>query len=66
MVKDTIKQFVGSLPANCLSVIDHFVGLALNGLRRGPKRSRRKLKFILFHKILSAGEDIKQDYMTKT
>ena len=28
---NTLKQFVGKLPANCLSVFDHFVGLALNG-----------------------------------
>ena len=26
------KQFVGNLPMNCLSVFDHFVGLALKGL----------------------------------
>ena len=29
---NTLKQFVGKLPANCLSVFDHFVGLALKGL----------------------------------
>ena len=29
----TLKQFVGKMPTNCLSVIDHFVGLALKGLR---------------------------------
>ena len=29
---DTLKQFVGKLPTNCLSVLDHFVGLALKGL----------------------------------
>ena len=29
---DTLKQFVGSLPTNWLSVFDHSVGLALNGL----------------------------------
>ena len=29
---DTLKQFVGSLPTNCLSVFDHFVGLALKDL----------------------------------
>ena len=28
----TLRQFVGSLPTNCLSVFDHFVGLALKGL----------------------------------
>ena len=29
---NTFKQFVGNLPTNCLSVFDHFVGLALKGL----------------------------------
>ena len=28
----TLKQFVGNLPTNCLSVFDHFVGLVLKGL----------------------------------
>ena len=27
-----LKQFIGSLPTNFLSVFDHFVGLALKGL----------------------------------
>ena len=27
-----LKQFVGKLPTNCLSVFEHFVGLALKGL----------------------------------
>ena len=31
---NTLKQFVGKLPTNCLSVFDHFVGLALKGLKR--------------------------------
>ena len=30
---NTLKQFVGSL-ANCLSVFDHFMGLALKGLKK--------------------------------
>ena len=30
---NTLKQFVGNLPMNCLSVFDHFVGLALKGLK---------------------------------
>ena len=30
---NTLKQFVGKFPTNCLSVFDHFVGLALEGLR---------------------------------
>ena len=29
----TLKQFVGKLPTNCLSVFDHFVKLAFKGLR---------------------------------
>ena len=29
---NTLKQFVGKLPTNCLSVFDHFAGLALKGL----------------------------------
>ena len=29
---NTLKQFVGNLPTNCLSVFDRFVGLALKRL----------------------------------
>ena len=29
---NTLKQFVGKLPMNCLSVFDHFVKLAFKGL----------------------------------
>ena len=29
---NALKQFVGKLPANCLSGFDHFVGLAFKGL----------------------------------
>ena len=29
---DTLKQFNDNLPKNCLSVFDHFVGLALKRL----------------------------------
>ena len=28
---NTLKQFVGKLPTNCLSVFDHFLGFALKG-----------------------------------
>ena len=31
---NTLKQFVGNLLTNCLSVFDHFVGLALQGLKQ--------------------------------
>ena len=30
---NTLKQFVGNLPTNCLSVFGHFLGLALKGLK---------------------------------
>ena len=30
---NTLKQFVGNLQTNCLSVFDHFVKLALKGLK---------------------------------
>ena len=29
---NTLKQSVGKLPTNCLSIFDHFVGLAVKGL----------------------------------
>ena len=31
---NTLKQFVGKLPTNCLSVFEHLVGLALIGLKK--------------------------------
>ena len=34
---NTLKQFVSKLPTNCLSVFDHFVGLALRGLIQTKK-----------------------------
>ena len=34
---NTLKQFVGKLPTNCLSVFGHFVGLALKGLMSDDK-----------------------------
>ena len=30
---NTLKQFVGKLPMNCLNLFDHFVRLALKGLK---------------------------------
>ena len=38
---NTFKQFVDNLPTNCLSVFDHFVILALKGLRENQKLSRK-------------------------
>ena len=31
---NTLKQFVGKFPTNCLRVFDHFVGSALKGLSK--------------------------------
>ena len=31
---NTLKQFVGNVPTNCLSMLDHFVILALKGLNK--------------------------------
>ena len=30
---NTLKQFVGKLPTNCLNVFDYFVGLTLKGFK---------------------------------
>ena len=35
---NTLKQFVGKLPANYLSVFDHFVILAFKGLIKKPNK----------------------------
>ena len=40
---NTLKQFVAKLSTNCLSVFDHFVGLAHKGLRCGYLIHSRKL-----------------------
>ena len=34
---NTLKQFVGKLSRNCLSVFEHFVGLVLRGFFFGTK-----------------------------
>ena len=36
---NTLKQFVGKLPTNCLSVFDYFLKLALTGLNEGQSSS---------------------------
>ena len=37
---NTLKQFISKLLMNCLSVFDHFVGLALQGLKHIGLRRR--------------------------
>ena len=41
---NTLKQFVSNLPASCLIVFGHFVGLALKGLRNDAKKHCLSLK----------------------
>ena len=48
---NALKQFVVKLPTNCLSVFDHFVGLALKGLKL-VKKTKILYYFIFF--IISA------------
>ena len=40
---NTLKQFVGKLPINCLSVFDHFVELALNLLTKNSNRLENRV-----------------------
>ena len=49
---NTLKQFVGKLPSNCLSVFEHFVGLARKGLSNISRLKARKctVTTIVFHK----------------
>ena len=42
---NTLKQFVGNLSTNCLSVFDHFVGLAPKGLKVTTQKNRRSQNF---------------------
>ena len=39
-----VKQFIGKMPTNCLSVFDRFVGLALKGLINKYELHTRKYK----------------------
>ena len=39
---NTIKQFVSKLPTNCLNVFDHFVKLALKGLKKKINKGHEK------------------------
>ena len=44
---NTLKQFVGKLPTNCLSMFDRFVGLALKGLKLQAKEIFEKIYKLL-------------------
>ena len=45
---NTLKQFVGNLPTNYLSVFDHFVRLALKGLNTRPRFPAKLTLLVLF------------------
>ena len=49
---NTLKQFVGILPTNFLSVFDHFVGLALKGLR--VKKTLVRLSVLILSKLYAS------------
>ena len=49
---NTLRQFVGILPRNCLSVFDHFSGLVLKGLSEPHLRTRLCYNKALLFKIL--------------
>ena len=46
---NTLKQFVPNLPTNCLSVSDHFVKLALKGLRTQVRTFKPKTPYKIKH-----------------
>ena len=48
---NTLKQFVGKLRTNCLSMFDHFVGLTLKGLISEIHWTR--VKIFLYHLLSS-------------
>ena len=49
---NTLKQFVGKLPTNCLSVFHHFVGLVLKGLSGFTILTARVLQFQILKMII--------------
>ena len=46
---NTLKQVVGNLLTNCLSVLDHFVKLALEGLRTQVRTFKLKTLYKIKH-----------------
>ena len=49
---NTLKQIVGNLPTICLSVFDHFMDLALKGLKEGHAFAYTLLKIQLFYSLI--------------
>ena len=51
---NTLKQFVGNLPTNCLNVSGHLVGLALKGLNKKKKITIISVNSVLYIKRVYA------------
>ena len=72
---NTLKQFVGKLPTNCLSVSDHFVGLALKGLMchrvfchfsvNGSTKYTQFLKYLKFTSDTKSISDFNKRYVPR-
>ena len=65
-----LKQFVGKLPTNCLSVLDHFVKLALKGLTGSSTNAYVVIHILLlmvfrFQTVISAIFDSKEIVLFK-
>ena len=54
---NTLKQFVGQLPTNCLSVFDHSVGLALKGLKRLSNETFLELKSVMGVEVMGKSQE---------
>ena len=55
---NTLKQFVGKFPTNCVSVFDHFVKLALKGLKKLHPRCLTGFKM---HLWVAQADSVKLD-----
>ena len=68
---NTLKQFVGKLPTNCLSVLEHFVKLALKGSRGSSTNAYVVIQILLlmvvfrFQTVISAIFDSKEIVLFK-
>ena len=60
---NTLKQFVGNLPANCLSVFDHFVRLALKVLTL--QKTSESLPLLIFTMQEAVSENVMMSIHTK-
>ena len=57
---NTLKQLVGKLPTDCLSVFAHFVKLALKGLIRKTPKQRPKQRLSFLSRVFDQKEKLDQ------